>query len=515
MSQEARERDFDFIGPQLPVDWAAKVVKSTSSNPINNRNIYGPVHFGKTPGREEIVVHKKGEVQVISFNATTADLPKTTLGPGAYDVDAGYRLGDEAKGLPFSLAIAREDQIGPKGEKPISMLDVDIDAYQLDLDPQSALQALKKDGRKEGFILYRKDRNQEQVVDDDNPLNDHLGGSWFKGMADEIKSKPAIINFDKMHGRSDLEVIDDKSEAPEGQRLLLEVNPFVNKKSIQEQPMWRDPSTNPRFISVKHLDDQTPLSPKKIMKSVPMMVDMRKQLGRSDAEEEEQIALAHMDDKPDVDIVRAHLQEKDEAIKKAKEGRSSKKGIDMSIQQGRQDVKEREPSPPREYDVTTAMRAVQPRHTKGIGDWSKAIGRPSNEMDLEETSKEELILEPIAQGRRMKEGPRWALQKLPSVSSASKKNGNNELPVPKTERDATKNSSTSQPPPDEGLRSLFTDLENLQLERRVVNAMPKSPQGQVLSPPPTLGVPPLEAPAPPGKMPNLPERESFATGELD
>lgn len=96
------------------------------------------------------------------------------------------------------------------------------------MDVESAFDKIKPNKSKDVPILYRKDRYEKEwhdgLGDGVHPEHpdkaDHLGGSWFKGMAEEIEHGKGrglgnFLNFDKMIGR------DDGDDGVE-ERLLLE-----------------------------------------------------------------------------------------------------------------------------------------------------------------------------------------------------------------------------------------------------------------------------------------------------
>ena len=58
----------------------------------------------------------------ITAEFTDPKIRKTNApGPGAYEIEAGRRIGDEAKGVvKFESITARGDAVGPFGEKPLN-----------------------------------------------------------------------------------------------------------------------------------------------------------------------------------------------------------------------------------------------------------------------------------------------------------------------------------------------------------------------------------------------------------
>jgi hypothetical protein len=216
-------------------------------------------------------------------------------------------------------------------------------------------------------------------------------------MAEELKSKPAVVLFDKMTGRSEHN-LDNDSQYQEGAALDLDLGNWnINKPKVPTQTAWQDPERNPRFQNEKIAEDLQPLSPKKVQPKVSMFVDMDKQQGRQDAALEANMAVDLIDGKVDTRIVNEVLKEREEAIRKAKEGPSSKRGVLMLKQQGREDVTKSETQQPLEYSITDALAAIRPRKGKGVNDWNNALGRDQDESGFE-ASKEELVLSPKESG---------------------------------------------------------------------------------------------------------------------
>ena len=112
-SLEAAERDRDYLGPQLQMDWLSNLESHTQ----------GPSMRTHT-GRDQKNILKKGVVEVKQFGDVEGSRMKVDeaigTGPGMYDVTRGRSMGDSprGKGVPFSQAIPRNEQVGPYGEKP-------------------------------------------------------------------------------------------------------------------------------------------------------------------------------------------------------------------------------------------------------------------------------------------------------------------------------------------------------------------------------------------------------------
>ena len=91
---------------------------------------------------------------------------------------------------------------------------------RLDLDAHKAMEALKRDRRNEGFEIYRQDRHKEEVFDEDDPALHHVGGTWFKGLVEEIAAGKPVIDFNKMAGRSQFDSNED-DEIDDDDLLLI------------------------------------------------------------------------------------------------------------------------------------------------------------------------------------------------------------------------------------------------------------------------------------------------------
>ena len=396
----------DFIGPQIPVDWT----ELSKGHALR-------MDLGK--GRDQVKVHAKGIVQVVDFSETNID-DEDQIGPGKYNTLKPF--GEDAKGVPFKLNVARRDAIGPHGELPESAQEplaqaIDDSFFEVDmLDIDYAIakdEATKKPIK--GLPLYRKDRHEEEKIDQGQV--DHVGGTWFKGMAEEGMKKKAFIDIGKMQGRDDNE--DDKKLFENDEefaevKLDLEVkdwNPRMPKPVFLAK--MSDPETQPRFPKepVDTKDPDAPPTPTPNYDYVKVrdklaFVDMSKQVGRSDdIDQEKNLVLKEVEGDIDQLLVDQLAAEREANLIKAKEITGKLKRvpppIDMSKNAGRDDkVKITEESPP---PVQVATSPVQPR-VKGISDWSKVKGRDEN-VDVSKLDvlleKEELDLEvnPVASSR--------------------------------------------------------------------------------------------------------------------
>lgn len=281
-------KDLEFIGPQLQIDWTKPEANKSA------RYKQPAVEFNKLTSRDKIKVHAKGIVEKEEFS--NSKIAKTDdFGPGKYDTMSKFEISKAKPNnvISFDKHISRKDQIGAHGEKPESALDNDhLDSDEelemngeLDIDYGKAKDLAQRRDKVKGIPLYTKDRypvegskkrKKRTVVnedgeeieieieeDDENPLNEHLGGSWFQGMAEEVKKKSnKHIDFSRMRGRKDLdkdeedqlyekeiqkEMDVDDVNAP----LDLEVKDYQpNKpKTTNIAIQFTDPKKDPRLLN--------------------------------------------------------------------------------------------------------------------------------------------------------------------------------------------------------------------------------------------------------------------------
>ncbi len=105
--------DLEFFGPQLQQNWIENV----------NRHPHHSMDLNKNRGREKIKVLGKGMVSLQNFDDHHVVKDESSLAPGIYDVMTPFDIAKQAKGVPFSRQIAREDAVGVHGEKPPSAAD--------------------------------------------------------------------------------------------------------------------------------------------------------------------------------------------------------------------------------------------------------------------------------------------------------------------------------------------------------------------------------------------------------
>lgn len=396
----------DFIGPQLPVDWT----ELSKGHALR-------MDLGK--GRDQVKVHGKGIVQVVEFSETNID-DEDQVGPGKYNTLKPF--GEDAKGVPFKLNVARRDATGPHGELPESAQEslaraIDDSFFEIDmLDIDYAIakdEATKKTVK--GLPLYRKDRYEEEKIDPGQA--NHVGGTWFKGMAEEGMNKKAFIDIGKMQGRDDN---DDDKKLLENDEEFAEVKLDLDVKDWNPRmpkPVFlanmSDPETQPRFPKeqVNMKDHDAPPTPTPNYDYVKVrdkfaFVDMSKQVGRDDdTEHEKNLVLKEVEGYVDQILVDQLAAEREANLIKAKEITGKLKRVPPPIDMSKNAVWDdkfkiiEEPTPP----VQEATSPVQPR-IKGTSDWSKIKGRDES-VDLSKLDvlleKEELDLQvnPVASSR--------------------------------------------------------------------------------------------------------------------
>lgn len=148
--EEEGKNEQDFIGPQLQVDWTKDPMVRFKSAGVNMDNY---------TSRDKIKVLQKGVIDIQKFS--DHHIKQTDpLGPGVYDTF--QEIGKvPAKGVvDFSKQVAREDHVGPNGEKPISAQAMLEDEYimeeKLDIEYGDAKDRYLGKDKKKGIELYAK-----------------------------------------------------------------------------------------------------------------------------------------------------------------------------------------------------------------------------------------------------------------------------------------------------------------------------------------------------------------------
>jgi hypothetical protein len=271
----------DYMGPQLQVDWTSQVDKGLK------------VRMSIDAGRDETSVMKKGYVQVKRFE----DLDRgdtDSSQPGMYDISRGKGIGQNLKGVPFSLALARGEQFGPYGEKPENLNDdlADIldDGYLrkevLDFEYGEAKDHNEMH-RVRTFELHNQERHKEKPIE--YPAQEKLGGTWFEGMSDQIEKQRATVQIDRMTGRDDNnrdEMILEKLGVPVESGIDMDVTEYKPHMKRPINVLISDPDKNPRFEDFtkeggKDVDAPDSISPKYFTQDKKeSFVNMNKQIGR-------------------------------------------------------------------------------------------------------------------------------------------------------------------------------------------------------------------------------------------
>ena len=408
----------DFIGPQLPRDWAAEARKRENLIKGLALDMY------KNLGRDKINIKQKGEIDVKGFN-DLIERPEILTSPELDQITArsgnGKLFLQSPKGfVNFASAIGRHDVVGPRGERPAgASVDIEkvitdvnwadgLDSGFLELDVNQAKDNLKTDMRKLGINLgdnrYYEDRDKD---DDADAGRDHIGGTWFKGLAEEMAKKRPVIDFKKLQGRESkdegLESLDDEDDhlvskrVSEGAVLKLEVkNEHPHKARTVYPPAWshQDKKSNAMFIARFAEDEKTeheamrPLlspnyefvRPRSLTDRIH--IDMSKLPGRDGRNHEETIFLDEMAAVPDSDIIRRVLIEKEAALIQVS-AQKVKSVVEMEKMQGRidKDIVSTEKYKDAIYDVESAAKAL--RNGVNIGtQWTKSVGRPSDQGEI-------------------------------------------------------------------------------------------------------------------------------------
>jgi hypothetical protein len=279
LEQENITSNLEFLGPQLPVDWTSPAATKSS------RFKQPTIEFNKITSRDKIKVHSKGIVEREEF--VSSQLPKTDdFGPGKYDVMSNIAIANAKSRnvIQFDKIVSREDQIRQNGERPVAAYDnshLNSDEElefngQLDIDFGAAKDLADGRHKKKGISLYTTDRypkeperkrtfinedgEEVEIPEGELGLDDHLGGSWFEGMAEQTKKKSAKhLEFNRMTGRKDMNKEEEdllyaqeieKEMDIEGVNapLDLEVKDYQPHKPKAKAIEFTDPKKDPRFL---------------------------------------------------------------------------------------------------------------------------------------------------------------------------------------------------------------------------------------------------------------------------
>jgi hypothetical protein len=279
LEQENITSNLEFLGPQLPVDWTSPAATKSS------RFKQPTIEFNKITSRDKIKVHSKGIVEKEEF--VSSQLPKTDdFGPGKYDVMSNIAIANAKSRnvIQFDKIVSREDQIRQNGERPVAAYDnshLNSDEElefngQLDIDFGAAKDLADGRHKKKGISLYTTERypkeperkrtfinedgEEVEIPEGELGLDDHLGGSWFEGMAEQTKKKSAKhLEFHRMTGRKDMKKEEEdllyakeieKEMDIEGVNapLDLEVKDYQPHKPKAKATEFTDAKKDPRFL---------------------------------------------------------------------------------------------------------------------------------------------------------------------------------------------------------------------------------------------------------------------------
>jgi hypothetical protein len=400
----AEERMRDYLPTQVHQEWGVgEKAKALKMDII--------------PGRESKRVHSKGIIEVSQFHE--AARPQSgSLGPGAYDTSAGMRFGENVKGgaLDFDLHAARDDVVGPNGERPIAAARYD----QYDIDEEGRLgykeevivdAQLAKEGllrRQQApklyvqvrssyfFILHlnklQQDRHEPPKKVD--PGQASLGGQWFTGMADEVKKQKNVVQYSTMAGRgweeeAALNELGSLMGPRDGDEVDLEIEDWKPHLPTETSgPSWMDPKKDPRFGKPKKADkvEDAPPSPTPNYEyikpregvGVLNMGNLRDRWADDKASEDDQLLREEMGyGVAEKNAARRDAQEEDEAKRRGSEMESGKKRISYYVNMDKQSTRPENRVQTSAPDVVYNIEdeAVKSRRDKGAISWDLQAGR--------------------------------------------------------------------------------------------------------------------------------------------
>jgi hypothetical protein len=281
--QTATEQNRDYIGPQLPIDWTA----DTHTQYTNTQHIKTAIHIDldKDRGRDTKRVHRKHMTEILDFTDinTLIDPNKPephTQGEVHPDDMFAYLHAHGRQGLvEFGRQVGRADMIGPNGEKAErdthTLAELLPDEYkhlhdaalfdrgEYDIDAGAARDTAKRTHlvSASNFHVFAKEKEPSKDTDTQpDHYNDHIGGLWFEGMAQEVTSKPSIVHMGKQTGRiSHAEEamkrkVDEEDELLHVQEQQLDLNAahsHAHTSTAAHTPQahieFADPNKYPRF----------------------------------------------------------------------------------------------------------------------------------------------------------------------------------------------------------------------------------------------------------------------------
>jgi len=314
------KRRNSWLVPQLQVAWGT--------------NEAGP-DLAKQPGRQVVVVEKKGQKSVIDFTQPAQAM--NDLGPGSYDVghvvDRLREVKSGGKALLEFSKISTSHQFGTAGIVPGDFEDIEGDVLQLMADPNVVKKRIKS------FTFSKVDTTQAtgpKIAEGD--ILDLEPERWEKAVIDRRGAR--ALEFSKMgpgHGKEEacrpFGDIDD-IDMGEGDILQLEVRTHLQERRVIAPPWpkierWADPV--PRGDGdgdneglVANRGPMTPPNDDLQRKRPVIAVNMSKQRGRWDRENEEQalsrLPGAQMDERDAVAYAIKNESDAAQAIEKAQGG---------------------------------------------------------------------------------------------------------------------------------------------------------------------------------------------------
>jgi len=251
---------------------------------------------------------------------------------------------------------------------------------------------------------------------------DHVGGTWFKGLFDEMNEKPAVVQYSKMTGRSALEDEDiDEILQGEGgfdackEEAVIDLKVTDWKPHLARVPAFemQDPKKYPRFPEAKVAVVDNVAATAVVYASdfdssrTKAFVNMSRMRGRDDDDKEvfeSDLVEVEVGGRIDTSARVAAAEEKMSAVSRgqdftSKHGTISANAVDMSKQRGREAWMDKKDDGESTNAMTTAMPETfsHQRRVIGVADWNKMSGRGDNEDEekfLDMPEQDMLMLEP-------------------------------------------------------------------------------------------------------------------------
>lgn len=337
----AAELERDYLSTQVHQEWGAREGDSSAPSGANL------LRLDRAPGRETKKVKRKGAIEIVDFNAPIRNFDEH--GPGQYGPDDLLEFGRSVSGVAaFKDAVSRSEAVGPAGQpseaaqERYRKVQLELEGGELDLAAETAKDGNRKEPPK-AFTLYTQDRFPIERPDEEDAVLDHLGGSFFEGMNEEVESRPAVVKYDKMVGRTDKELKkksnrgrlnDFEDYIPiTGDELDLEVDEWKPHMAKTHAVKWVDLVNAPRFEKTRTgpKDEGAPdtVSPKynQVQKKEAFMVDMSKQKGHWDEEDE---GLTGGDEHMPDDLMASVARSHDAALERGRYAKSTSKRVPVA-----------------------------------------------------------------------------------------------------------------------------------------------------------------------------------------